>query len=245
MKCVFLFMAALVLATGCDPSGKSPGTGEYTARAKRLAGQGEFATAAAAYEQALQEDPRLANVHLEVGLLYDEKLGDPIAAIYHYRQFIKLTPQPEKQQVVKDFIQRAELTLASRLPQASLVDPAELRQMQDEKASLMNDNIALKNRVTELEKALADFQAAAAAQPPAAPTPPPPVAVVTAPPVAEPPPTPPRSQVTHIVQKGDTLQSLALRYYGTRSAWTKIYEANRNSIPSPSQVKIGQVLVIP
>jgi nucleoid-associated protein YgaU len=49
----------------------------------------------------------------------------------------------------------------------------------------------------------------------------------------------------HVVQRGDTLQSLALRFYGTRSAWEKIYQANRNGLPSKDQLKIGQQLVIP
>src|SRR5207244_3284471 len=49
----------------------------------------------------------------------------------------------------------------------------------------------------------------------------------------------------HVVQKGDTLQSLALRYYGTRSEWGKIYAANRTILPSKDQLKVGQQLVIP
>jgi nucleoid-associated protein YgaU len=47
------------------------------------------------------------------------------------------------------------------------------------------------------------------------------------------------------VQKGDTLQSLALRFYGTRSGWEKIYEANRSCLASKDQLKIGQPLTIP
>jgi nucleoid-associated protein YgaU len=47
------------------------------------------------------------------------------------------------------------------------------------------------------------------------------------------------------VQKGDTLQAIALKYYGTRSAWTKIYEANKGALPKKDQIKVGQQLVIP
>ncbi|MGO9528764.1 MAG: LysM peptidoglycan-binding domain-containing protein [Verrucomicrobiia bacterium] len=50
---------------------------------------------------------------------------------------------------------------------------------------------------------------------------------------------------THIVQRGDTLQSLALRYYGSRAAWEKIFQANRSGLPSKDQLKVGQQLVIP
>lgn len=49
----------------------------------------------------------------------------------------------------------------------------------------------------------------------------------------------------YVVQKGDTLQSLALRYYGTRAGWEKIYQANRSGLPSKDQLKVGQQLVIP
>jgi nucleoid-associated protein YgaU len=49
----------------------------------------------------------------------------------------------------------------------------------------------------------------------------------------------------HVVQKGDTLYSLALRYYGTRAGWEKIYQANRSGLPSRDQLKVGQQLVIP
>jgi len=50
---------------------------------------------------------------------------------------------------------------------------------------------------------------------------------------------------THVVQKGDTLQSLAFKYYGTRSAWDKIYQANRDVLPSKDQLRIGQQLNLP
>jgi nucleoid-associated protein YgaU len=49
----------------------------------------------------------------------------------------------------------------------------------------------------------------------------------------------------HVVQKGDTLYSLALKYYGTKTDAKRIYEANRNTMASPNQLKLGQQLVIP
>ena len=36
-----------------------------------------------------------------------------------------------------------------------------------------------------------------------------------------------------------------LRYYGTRSAWEKIYAANRTILASKDQLKVGQQLAIP
>ncbi len=50
---------------------------------------------------------------------------------------------------------------------------------------------------------------------------------------------------THKVVKGETLESIARRYYGQRSRWTEILEANRNLLESPRSLKIGMALRIP
>jgi tetratricopeptide (TPR) repeat protein len=49
----------------------------------------------------------------------------------------------------------------------------------------------------------------------------------------------------HTVRAGDTLYSLAQRYYGNRSRWREIYQANRGVMKSESDMKIGMQLVIP
>jgi nucleoid-associated protein YgaU len=49
----------------------------------------------------------------------------------------------------------------------------------------------------------------------------------------------------HLVQSGETLQSIALQYYGSTTQWTRIYNANRKQIPTPDSVYSGQVLNIP
>lgn len=51
---------------------------------------------------------------------------------------------------------------------------------------------------------------------------------------------------THTVKKGDTIYSLARLYYsGDVHRWHAIYDANRDKIANPDQLKVGQVLVIP
>jgi nucleoid-associated protein YgaU len=62
--------------------------------------------------------------------------------------------------------------------------------------------------------------------------------------VTESPSESPRVRL-YVVQRGDTLQSLALRYYGTRAAWERIYQVNRSGLPSKDQLKVGQQLMIP
>jgi hypothetical protein len=50
----------------------------------------------------------------------------------------------------------------------------------------------------------------------------------------------------HVVAHGDTLYSLSLKYYGSRSKWRDIYAANKTILSSENTpLKIGMNLVIP
>jgi nucleoid-associated protein YgaU len=50
---------------------------------------------------------------------------------------------------------------------------------------------------------------------------------------------------THVVAPGDTLSGLALRYLGSVARFPEIYEANRDVLRSPDDLKLGMVLRIP
>jgi LysM repeat protein len=59
-------------------------------------------------------------------------------------------------------------------------------------------------------------------------------------------PTPPLSARFHVVQSGDWLSKLAIRYYGDMYKWPIIHEANRRVIgANPNLIQPGQKLVIP
>jgi len=49
----------------------------------------------------------------------------------------------------------------------------------------------------------------------------------------------------HTVAKGDTLMSIALKYYGNRSKWRDIYAANRNVMKNEGDIRVGMELVLP
>lgn len=60
--------------------------------------------------------------------------------------------------------------------------------------------------------------------------------------------TPAPGATRHQVRQGETLASIAERYYGTKaeSAWRRIYEANRATIgDDPARLRVGASLVIP
>ena len=229
-----VFLAALAVGmvvglTGCDRL--TGGTGsdlEHNAdyrRARNAEAAGDFHVAATYYRKTLRALPEAGRAHLEFGVLCEEKLGDPLAALYHYRQFLELEPNAERRQVVDGYVERAKLAAMAKLPAAGAPNPAELLRLQAENTALAQENAALRARLTEpATNAVVNS-----------------VVMTTNPPVP-PPVTGPR---LHTVQKGDTLFSIAVKYYGTRSAWEKIYVANRASLPNKDQLKIGQQLAIP
>jgi nucleoid-associated protein YgaU len=50
---------------------------------------------------------------------------------------------------------------------------------------------------------------------------------------------------THTVAAGDTLSKIAKETLGDASAYTRIFEANRDQLSDPDHIKPGQVLKIP
>lgn len=52
-------------------------------------------------------------------------------------------------------------------------------------------------------------------------------------------------RITHKIRANDSLFKLAKRYYNDGSKWEEIYQANRNKMPDPHSLKIGQELLIP
>ncbi len=53
------------------------------------------------------------------------------------------------------------------------------------------------------------------------------------------------SMRNHVVQQGDSLYTLAVKYYGDGAKWNKIFDANRKILKDQKSLKIGQELVIP
>jgi tetratricopeptide (TPR) repeat protein len=232
--CLLIIAGGLaLLAGGCDLSPTPPEQSAAYQQAQKLREANDYRAAAQSYQQLLDDHPRFARGHLEWGLLCDEKLGDPIGAIYHYRRYLELEPSADKRRVVEDFIERAKLSLAAKLPQPAGVDTSELLRLQAQNAALAAELAALKTKPSEFSEAATSGVARVAAPPP-----PPATAAASAVPET------PKPRV-HVVQKGDTLYSLAVRYYNDRTAWKKIYEANRAALSNKDQLRIGQSLVIP
>jgi len=88
--------AAVALCCGCERSvaptqvsAPDPERMSEYQQARRSYDLHEFKASAQQYEKLLAINPDFAKGHFEVALLYDDKLADPVAAVYHYRRFLE------------------------------------------------------------------------------------------------------------------------------------------------------------
>jgi len=49
----------------------------------------------------------------------------------------------------------------------------------------------------------------------------------------------------YVVQKGDTLQKISEKFFGTTKKWKSIYDLNKQVLKSPDRIRAGQKLLIP
>jgi len=89
----------LLLCFGCSPQAPAPVDEErnpYFVEGRERIGTRDYKGAIAAFEKALEENPRSALAHFELGYLYEQHTAqredDYVAALYHYNQVVRLRP---------------------------------------------------------------------------------------------------------------------------------------------------------
>ncbi len=228
--------------------------------------------AADEYEAALVSDPKLADAHYELGVLYAEKLSEPIAALYHLDRFLKLTPQSPNAAAARDLFNTESEAFAASLPGSSTSSALARLQIENnglkKQAADASHTIAtLQTQLANMQQQVADANARAAAAAPAVPGAPTPAVTSTAPaPVVAiasgtvPAVTPTGTSTiaasatpdsggarTYTVRSGDSLWKIAHKMYPgeTKEGIEKIKDANKDILIEGKPLKVGQVLVIP
>jgi LysM repeat protein len=229
----FILVFLAICGNGCIPGDsrvdeeKDP----HFQRGRNLASSQDFKGAVGEFEKALETNPRSGAAHFELGWLYDTKINDSAAAIYHYERYLQLQPDSQRARSidVRERIRGCKRELAGTefpLPNN--------QNLQREVDKLTAENLALHQ---QLEALRAQQQAAASnlAQ-----------ARVTASsyspgtaPVPPPGPAPARARV-HIVKERDTISSIAAQYGVKTSA---VLAANPRV--DPRRLQVGQTLNLP
>ena len=50
---------------------------------------------------------------------------------------------------------------------------------------------------------------------------------------------------TYVVKAGDSLSAIAKEVLGDANRWKEIWEANKEAVPNPNAISVGQELLIP
>ncbi|MEM1158072.1 MAG: LysM peptidoglycan-binding domain-containing protein [Verrucomicrobiota bacterium] len=272
-SCLGLLAALALLITGCQPLqkglDKEDDRNPYFRNASKLATEQNFHGAIREYANALRANPEVAHAHVEMGLLYLDKLGDPISAIYHFQQFLNARPNDSMREQLLTYIDKAKIDFAITLPNSTA-------QNANEFARLKQENVDLRQALSQAQAALAksrDDLTRAGVTAGSAVTPAPPrselsqrTSEVAADPPRAPAVTPedspsdtgaaaPRAvQVSnagdkrvHTIAPGDSLWKIAGLYYAddVPAGVKKIQQANPETAADPSRLKLGVELIIP
>ena len=176
--------------------------------------------------------------HLQVGMLFLnlESRKDPVAAIYHFQRFLLLENNSKEAPKVRQLIVTAEREIIRELPGEPYADYLDSLDLREKNNRLMREVADLKARLG-LPSNERDIRHTGSSVP------------VRNPKVlkfkTDPSPIAPHRARTYVVQKGDSLYGISRKFYGDSSYIDQIFQANRNSLTSKNNLKLGQKLIIP
>lgn len=151
----FCALASLLFVTGCDRYDSSPFTAEIDEpnyrRGKDLLRQGRNQEALASFLKVVEKRGDDApESHLEIGILYQQHIKDPIAAIYHYRKFRELKRNSPQSDLVRQRIDAATREFARTLPGQPLDNQMDRLDLLEKMDQLQRENLQLKEQLIGL-----------------------------------------------------------------------------------------------
>jgi LysM repeat protein len=169
----------------------------------------------------MDDTPATADIHYKLALLFDDKLKNPLAAMYHFQRYLDLKPNGSHAKDAGNFIKEDELKLVSSLSHGAFMS-------QEDAARLKNDNLMLRKQLDELRASRALISSDG-----------------TQPARAGSGASESQGGTSYVVQSGDTLASIARKFYRNSARWKDIERANSSKLKGPSKLKPGMILVIP
>ena len=217
-------LAMIVTGAGCEKLFQKDTERTLDAGDKKAAA-GDVRMAIKLYEAALDGTARTADVHYKIALIYDDKLRETVSALHHLERYLQLAPQGAHANDVKERKKQASLRLAETLKSGGFMNQAEA-------ARLSKENLDLRMLIVKLKAQKAAPAPAAGAAGAAA------KGVLVKKEI-------PAGARTYTVQKGDTLASIAAKFYKNKARWQQIRDANFEGAKGTPPIRAGQVLMIP
>lgn len=116
LQCLALMLMLCLWITGCTPTAETQldeqRNPHYLAGKEKL-GALDFKGAIESFERAVEDNPRSAFAHFELGVLYEQKESDYAAALYHYNKALKLRPNGHPAEIIRQRIPGCKQELVS------------------------------------------------------------------------------------------------------------------------------------
>ena len=231
MRLIYISLCiALLSLCGCGKDAKSS---EAKEERNPLIKQGQtymeikdYNKAEAAFKKAIENDPVMARPYLDLATIYHQYKPDYIKSIFYYERYLELRPDSEKAEFIKEQIQRVHKALYN-----DILTRSGAYQLKNECDRLQEENNALKRQLAAQPKG----STGAAPQK---------SVTQTVPKSAKPSASTSADHQIYTVVAGDNLTKIAKKFYGNEE-YEAIYEANKDHMKSPSDLRVGQTLVIP
>lgn len=248
-----------MLLLGCDqasPTVVSEIDETNFQRGRELLSQGRKQEALAAFLRVLDKRDEAPETHFEIGEIFLEEIKDPIQAIYHYTRFLEQAPGSDNADRVRQRIETGKKMFLQQLESPQIFSSNNRTDLLDLLDNFRDENKSLKRQVQALrqeKEALGNALAAAQGETIAAN----PADANRGQPAADfwnaPQQNTSSSQATqspaeagvYEVKSGDTLSKISREVYGTSTRYMDIFNANRDLLRSPADLKPGQKLRIP
>ena len=240
VRAVFVFM--VLLLAGCDDGSRADTRtldveDEDFRQGQNLYKGGEVRKALECYLKVIDKRKGAAESNLEAGRMYLE-LQDPLPAIYHFNQYIRMKPTSEQSNLVRQLIKTAEKQFMQQLPGR----PMEPDALGGSDLNAKLRNLQLENE--KLKRELADYNRTQKGLV----LPPKTTSEKPAEKTATTEDGKPQRFRQYTVAKGDTLSGISRKIYGDASPTriSAIYNANRDKMTSVNTLpKIGTVILLP
>lgn len=234
----------LVAPIGCrDATRLTDARNPFYVKGVKLRQQGDYGAARAAFEQCLRLSPECVDAHLQVGMLCEDHLDDPLTALFHYRQYLDQAADRANAAIARRSFVRCQQAyqkiLAEHYPPArqepqtaSPSDPGNALQVErltDQKTRLLSRLRDMNAQLIALRQDLAKCRARNT--PGQLPT------------EQADPPLP--DVKTYTVKTGDTLSKLAREFYGSATHWPALHQYNRGVIGHDPVLIPGTLLSLP
>lgn len=136
--CLLPTLASVLLLSGCDlltitQSGRGIRDGNDAVS------RGEFQKAVEYYEKALDGTMLTAEAQYRLGLLYEDKLKNEVAALHHFERYLELAPQGQFAADVKGSVERLRLVITSRMAEGAVVPAREVTRLKNENLQLREE----------------------------------------------------------------------------------------------------------